>query len=65
VRECTQNYGKVKLVLQRNRFFLESAHPEVLRTLLKARAASRARSCADWNPRSMLTWRSAPFLRMM
>jgi DNA excision repair protein ERCC-3 len=37
VRECTQNYGKVKLVLQKNRFFLESAHPDVLRTLLKAR----------------------------
>jgi DNA excision repair protein ERCC-3 len=45
VRECTQNYGKVKLVLQRNRFFLESAHPEVLRTLLKARDASRTRLC--------------------
>ncbi|PSC73140.1 DNA repair helicase XPB1-like [Micractinium conductrix] len=34
VRECTQNYGKVKLVLQQNRFFVESPHPEILRKLL-------------------------------
>jgi DNA excision repair protein ERCC-3 len=43
VRECTQNYGKVKLVLQKNRFFLESAHPEVLRTLLADDIIQRAR----------------------
>lgn len=52
VRESTQNYGKVKLVLQRNKFFLESAHPDVLRTLLadeviaKARVAEPARGGA-------------------
>jgi DNA excision repair protein ERCC-3 len=37
VRVSTQNYGKVKLVLQKNRFFLESAYPDVLRKLLKVR----------------------------
>ena len=37
VRASTGNYGKVKLVLQRNKFFVESAYPEVLRKLLKAR----------------------------
>ncbi|KAL4433953.1 hypothetical protein ABPG75_000394 [Micractinium tetrahymenae] len=35
VRGCTQNYGKVKLVLQQNKFFVESPHPEILRQLLK------------------------------
>lgn len=35
VRASTGNYGKVKLVLQRNKFFVESAYPEVLRKLLK------------------------------
>ena len=37
VRASTGNYGKVKLVLQRNKFFVESAYPDVLRKLLKAR----------------------------
>jgi DNA excision repair protein ERCC-3 len=44
VRVSTQNYGKVKLVLQKNRFFLESAHPDVLRKLLKVRR--HLRCCA-------------------
>ena len=35
MRASTGNYGKVKLVLQRNKFFVESAHPDVLRKLLK------------------------------
>lgn len=29
VRESTLNYGKVKLVLQKNRYFVESGFPEV------------------------------------
>ena len=43
VRASTQNYGKVKLVLQRNRFFLESAFPEVLQTLLDDDVVAAAR----------------------
>jgi DNA excision repair protein ERCC-3 len=43
VRVSTQNYGKVKLVLQRNKFFLESAHPAVLRTLLADDVIAAAR----------------------
>ena len=31
IRESTQSYGKVKLVLQRNRYWIESAYP--VRTL--------------------------------
>lgn len=27
IRDSTQSYGKVKLVLQRNRYWIESAYP--------------------------------------
>lgn len=43
IRESTLNYGKVKLVLQRNRFFVESAFPSILRKLLQDEVISRAR----------------------
>ena len=32
---CTLSYGKVKLVLKHNRYFVESNHPECLQKLLK------------------------------
>ncbi|KAJ3221487.1 hypothetical protein HK099_003465 [Clydaea vesicula] len=35
VKECTMSYGKVKLVLKHNRYFLESNYPEILRRLLQ------------------------------
>lgn len=35
IRECTLSYGKVKLVLKHNKYFIESTHPEVLQLLLK------------------------------
>ncbi|OXA46697.1 general transcription and DNA repair factor IIH helicase subunit XPB [Folsomia candida] len=35
IRLCTLSYGKVKLVLKQNRYFVESSHPEVLQKLLK------------------------------
>ncbi|XP_003742781.1 general transcription and DNA repair factor IIH helicase subunit XPB [Galendromus occidentalis] len=35
IRICTVSYGKVKLVLKQNRYFVESNHPEVLQKLLK------------------------------
>ncbi|MEW5300916.1 MAG: hypothetical protein WDW36_003808 [Sanguina aurantia] len=35
IRVSTQNYGKVKLVLKRNKFFVESSFPEVLQELLR------------------------------
>ena len=40
VRESTGNYGKAKLVLHHNRFFVESPHPDVLHTLLQVRVPS-------------------------
>ena len=36
IEESTGNYGKVKLVLQRNKYFVESPHPAILHRLLKA-----------------------------
>lgn len=35
IQSSTGNYGKAKLVLQRNKFFIESPYPEVLKILLK------------------------------
>lgn len=35
IKLCTLSYGKVKLVLKHNKYFVESPHPEVLQKLLK------------------------------
>lgn len=35
IKMCTVSYGKVKLVLKHNRYFVESPYPEVLQKLLK------------------------------
>ena len=35
IQNCTRSYGKVKLVLKQNRFFLETADPSTLQMLLK------------------------------
>ena len=43
VRESTSNYGKVKLVLQRNRYFVESPYPKILKKLLRDSIIKRAR----------------------
>ena len=43
VRECTKRYGKAKLVLKHNRFYVESDHPSVLRELLRDPLISQAR----------------------
>lgn len=37
IEECTLSYGKVKLVLKHNRYFIESSHSDVVQTLLKDR----------------------------
>ena len=37
------SYGKVKLVLKHNRYFVESSHPETLQLLLKDRVIREAR----------------------
>ena len=43
IRGCTLSYGKVKLVLKHNRYFVESSHPETLQFLLKDRVIREAR----------------------
>ncbi|XP_011200125.1 general transcription and DNA repair factor IIH helicase subunit XPB [Bactrocera dorsalis] len=35
IKLCTLSYGKVKLVLKHNRYFIESPHPDILQKLLK------------------------------
>lgn len=35
IRLCTLSYGKVKLVLKHNKYFVESPHPDILQKLLK------------------------------
>ncbi|PPQ88714.1 hypothetical protein CVT25_009478 [Psilocybe cyanescens] len=43
IRGCTLSYGKVKLVLKHNKYFVESNHPETLQLLLKDRIIREAR----------------------
>ncbi|XP_043854029.1 general transcription and DNA repair factor IIH helicase subunit XPB [Dromiciops gliroides] len=35
IKLCTVSYGKVKLVLKHNRYFVESSHPDVIKELLQ------------------------------
>ena len=41
--ERTMSYGKVKLVLKHNKYFVESSHPEMLQLLLKDKIIQEAR----------------------
>lgn len=50
IRECTKRYGKAKLVLKHNKFYVESEHPAVLRELLRDDLISQARVAEDVNP---------------
>lgn len=43
IRESTASYGKVKLVLKKNSYHVESSDPEVLRRLLRDSIISQAR----------------------
>nr|DAD47288.1 TPA_asm: hypothetical protein HUJ06_017225 [Nelumbo nucifera] len=47
IHASTANYGKVKLVLKKNRYFVESPFPEVLKTLLRDDVISRARISSE------------------
>ncbi|CAO3584230.1 unnamed protein product [Absidia cylindrospora] len=49
IRQCTLSYGKVKLVLKHNRYFVESSHPETLQMLLKDGVISTGRVIRDDN----------------
>ncbi|PKI50940.1 hypothetical protein CRG98_028670, partial [Punica granatum] len=47
IHASTANYGKVKLVLKKNRYFIESPFPEVLKKLLRDEVISRARITSE------------------
>lgn len=47
IRECTVSYGKLKLVLKHNKYYVESTHPEILQTLLKDPVVATARVLTD------------------
>ncbi|GAA5798893.1 transcription factor TFIIH complex ERCC-3 subunit [Helicostylum pulchrum] len=49
IRQCTLSYGKVKLVLKHNRYFVESSHPETLQMLLKDPVINSGRIVRDEN----------------
>ncbi|KZF20355.1 putative DNA repair helicase [Xylona heveae TC161] len=43
ITKCTASYGKVKLVLKHNRYFVESTDPEMLQRLLKDEVVGKTR----------------------
>ncbi|XP_030474945.2 general transcription and DNA repair factor IIH helicase subunit XPB1 [Syzygium oleosum] len=47
IHASTANYGKVKLVLKKNRYFIESPFPEVLKKLLRDDVISQARISSE------------------
>lgn len=47
IKECTMSYGKVKLVLKHNRYFVESAHADTLQMLLRDPIIKQTRADAD------------------
>ena len=63
IRERTLSYGKVKLVLKHNKYFVESSHPETLQHLLKDKAIRDARvvsQAGDTNKVATFTTAKAP-----
>eukprot|EP00051_Salpingoeca_urceolata_P029167 m.489121 g.489121 ORF g.489121 m.489121 type:complete len:797 (+) comp26400_c0_seq1:233-2623(+) len=43
IKGCTTSFGKVKLVLRENKYYLESSHPEALQVLLQDEVIQAAR----------------------
>ncbi|KAI9018305.1 P-loop containing nucleoside triphosphate hydrolase protein [Hyaloraphidium curvatum] len=61
IEECTTSFGKVKLVLKHNRYFIESQHADVLRMLLRDEIIGAARVVSGGDDRStVLTISKAP-----
>jgi DNA excision repair protein ERCC-3 len=63
IRERTLSYGKVKLVLKHNKYFVESSHPETLQVLLKDKTIRDARvvsQAGDSNKIATFTTAKAP-----
>lgn len=47
IRDCTHSYGKVKMVLKKNKHFVESSDPDTLRILLRDDVIAKARVPPD------------------
>ena len=47
IKDCTAKYGKAKLVLRHNKFYVESEYPAVLRELLRDETIAQARVQED------------------
>ena len=47
IRDCTLSYGKVKLVLKHNKYFIESTYPDTLQLLLRDETIRNARVMAS------------------
>ncbi|KAI0279283.1 DNA helicase [Russula aff. rugulosa BPL654] len=63
IRERTLSYGKVKLVLKHNKYYVESSHPETLQVLLKDKTIRDARvvsQASDANKITTFTTAKAP-----
>lgn len=43
IKDCTVHYGKVKLVLKHNKYYVESTHADILQNLLKDNTIRHAR----------------------
>lgn len=50
IRDRTMSYGKVKLVLKHNKYFIESSHPDTLQFLLKDSVIRDARVIPQQQP---------------
>ncbi|KAH8917396.1 DNA repair helicase rad25 [Atractiella rhizophila] len=60
IRDCTLSYGKCKLVLKKNRYWVESADPEVLRMLLRDKVIGEARKVGEQEENGELEKDKAP-----
>jgi len=47
IRDCTSSYGKVKLVLKHNKYYVESSHPDLVQKLLRDPIIRGARVIED------------------
>jgi DNA excision repair protein ERCC-3 len=47
IRDCTASYGKVKLVLKHNKYYVESSHPDLIQKLLRDPIIRGARVIED------------------
>ncbi|KAG8932048.1 DNA repair helicase RAD25 [Tulasnella sp. 419] len=52
IRDCTVSYGKVKLVLKHNKYYVESTHPDTLQHLLRDPTIRSSRVVTDPNSTS-------------